>query len=274
VPEAIDLLGRLGDEAKLIAGGQSLVPMMNLRLSRPSALIDVSRLGELDYVRREGRTLRIGAMTRHRALEVPSDPSPLAGYEVFSRAARFIGHHPIRTMGTFGGSIAHADSASEWCLLAVLLDAEVVARGPSGERSIPAGDFFQGFLTTALAPDEIVVEVRVTGPVPNAALHEYARRPGDFGIVVVGAALDVTANRIDRARVAVGGVDAVPIRLPEVESLLRGAAPSNELFVEAGRLAHRQVAPVGDAHASAGYRRRLTGVLLEGALVDAARAAP
>jgi carbon-monoxide dehydrogenase medium subunit len=270
VSEAIDLLGQLGDEAKLIAGGQSLVPMMNLRLSRPSALVDVSRLDELDYVRREGDRLRIGAMVRHRALEVPVDPGPVEGFEVLSAAARLIGHHPIRTMGTFGGSIAHADSASEWCLLAVLLDAEVVVRGPGGERTIPAADFFRGFLTTALAPDEVVLEVVVAGPVPGTAVREYARRQGDFAIVVAGAAVEVTSGRIDRARVAAGGIESVPVRLPEVEALLRGAAPSAELFAEAGRLAQRSVAASTDAHASAEYRRRLTGVLVRGALADAA----
>ena len=141
VAQAVAMLAELGDEAKILAGGLSLVPMMNFRLARPSALVDVSRIGELSYIRAGADGLRIGALTTHRAVEL----SVLPGFGVLPRAARWIGHYPIRARGTFGGSVAHADPASEWCLLAVLLDARMVVAGPSGERTIGAGDFFEGF---------------------------------------------------------------------------------------------------------------------------------
>lgn len=269
VEHAVALLERLGDDAKVIAGGQSLVPMMNLRLARPAALVDLSRLDDLAYVERGSDVLRIGALTRHVALERPRDPAALAGFGVLQAASSLVGHYPIRTMGTFGGSIAHADAASEWCMLAVLLDARIGVRGPHGARWVPGSDFFKGFLTTDLAPDEVVVEVEIPGPVPNTAVREYARRAGDFAIVLAGAAVELHGGRIARARVAVGGVDAVPVRLPSVEAALTGAAPGEAVYAEAGALAAAAVEPGDDAHASAAYRRRLTGVLVHSALADA-----
>lgn len=270
VAEAVDLLAQLGDDAKVIAGGQSLVPMMNLRLARPAALVDVSRLTELDHVDRRGDVLRIGATTRHRSLEMPVDSAAFDGFGVLPAAARLVGHYPVRTMGTFGGSIAHADAASEWCLLAVLLDAEIIVRGPGGDRTIEAGRFFQGFLTTALAPDEVLVEVVLRGPVPATSLREYARRQGDFAIVAAAATLHVSSGRVAAVRVAVGGVDAVPVRLPAVEAALAGATLDAAAFREAGQIAARSVEPGGDAHASAAYRRHLTDVLVQATLADAA----
>ena len=139
VAEAVALLAELGDEAKILAGGLSLVPMMNFRLARPAALVDVSRLEGLSYLRADAANgLRIGALTTHRTVEVSRDPAILGGFGVLPRSARWIGHYPIRSRGTFGGSIAHADPASEWCLLAVLLGAQVVLTGPGGSRSVPA----------------------------------------------------------------------------------------------------------------------------------------
>src|SRR6516225_8659735 len=142
VGEAVALLAELGDEAKILAGGLSLVPMMNFRLARPSALVDVTRIPGLSYLRADGAGLRIGALTTHRAIETSTDPAVLQNFGVLPRAARWIGHYPIRARGTFGGSIAHADPASEWCLLAVLLRAEITLAGPAGERRVGAGDFF------------------------------------------------------------------------------------------------------------------------------------
>ncbi len=191
VAEAVDQLTQLGDDAKLLAGGQSLVAMMNFRLVRPSALVDVKGIPDLQYVESDGRGLRIGALTPHRWVEVMENPRVLEDFSVLKRAARWVGHYPIRTLGTFGGSIAHADPSSEWCILATLLDAEVAAVGPGGERVIPASEFFQGFFMTALEPDEMVVEVRFPEPAPHAALQEYARRAGDYGIVVAAVSLKV-----------------------------------------------------------------------------------
>ena len=152
IGEACELLARHGDGAKLLAGGQSLVPMMNFRLVRPPALVDITRIPDLRYIGRDGDALRIGALTLHREIETLADPEIVRGYELLPRAARWVGHYPIRTRGTFGGSVAHADPSAEWCMLAVLLDATIVVTGPAGEREIPAAEFFLGFFTTALEP--------------------------------------------------------------------------------------------------------------------------
>ncbi len=160
VAEAVALLTELGDEAKILAGGLSLVPMMNFRLARPTALVDVSRIGGLSYLRADAADgLRIGALTTHRAVEISRDPAVLGGFGVLPRSARWIGHYPIRSRGTFGGSIAHADPASEWCMLAVLLDAQVVLTGPDGRRTVPAAEFFEGYYSTAAGPDEMITEL-------------------------------------------------------------------------------------------------------------------
>jgi carbon-monoxide dehydrogenase medium subunit len=272
VEDALARLAELGEDAKVLAGGQSLVPMMNFRLVRPPALVDITRIPDLDYVLRDGDALRVGALTRHRAIETLDDPDVVGGYELLPRAARWVGHYPIRTRGTFGGSVAHADPSAEWCMLAVLLDATVVARGPDGEREIPAADFFLGFFTTALEPGELLVEVRFPRPRPHAAIHEFARRHGDFAIVAAAAALDVDGDRISGARIVVGGVDEIPLRVEEAERALEGAAPGGEAFAEAGRAAAEAIDPAGDVHGSADYRRDLTEVLVRRALAEAMHA--
>jgi carbon-monoxide dehydrogenase medium subunit len=269
VEDALERLAELGEDAKVIAGGQSLVPMMNFRLVRPPALVDVSRIPDLRYVMRDGDALRIGALTLHREIELLRDPSVVDGYELLPSAARSVGHYPIRTRGTFGGSIAHADPSAEWCMLAVLLDATVVVAGPGGEREIPAGEFFLGFFATALEPGELVVEVRFPRPRPHAALHEFARRQGDFAVVAVAVAVDVEGDRLSGARIVVGGVDEVPLRVETAERTLEGAAPGGEAFAEAGRAAARAVEPSSDVHGSAEYRKELTDVLVRRALAEA-----
>ena len=251
VEDALERLAELGEDAKVLAGGQSLVPMMNFRLFRPPALVDVTRIPDLRYVMRDGDALRIGALTVHREIETLRDPDIVSGYEILPRAARWVGHYPIRTRGTFGGSIAHADPAAEWCMLAVLLDATIVVAGPSGEREVPASEFFLGFFTSALEPGELLVEVRFPRPRPNAALQEFARRHGDFAIVAAAVALDVDGDRIREPRVVVGGVDEVPLRV---------------------RAAAKAVEPSADVHGSAEYRRDLTDVLVRRALAEAIHA--
>jgi carbon-monoxide dehydrogenase medium subunit len=272
VEDALERLAELGDEAKVIAGGQSLVPMMNFRLVRPPALVDVLRIPDLRYVMRDGDELRIGALARHREVEHLGDPELVAGYEVLPAAARWVGHLPIRTRGTFGGSIAHADPSAEWCMLAVLLDAIVVLAGPDGQRKLPASDFFRGFFTTALEPGELLVEVRFPRPRPHAALQEFARRHGDFAIVAAAVAVDIEDDRMSDARVVVGGVDEVPLRVEAAEQALEGAAPGAEAFAEAGRAAAAAVEPSSDVHGSAEYRRELTDVLVRRALAEAVHA--
>ena len=185
VDEAVALLAELGDEAKILAGGLSLVPMMNFRLARPAFLVDVSRIGGLSYLRADPAdgqetALRVGALTTHRTVETTCDPAVLKNFGVLPRSARWIGHYPIRSRGTFGGSIAHADPASEWCLLAVLLGARVVLTGPDGPRTVPAAEFFEGYYSTAAGPDEMITELWFPAPAPNAVLTEFAHRQGDF----------------------------------------------------------------------------------------------
>ncbi|MBO0850186.1 MAG: FAD binding domain-containing protein [Pseudonocardia sp.] len=267
--EATELLAELGEEAKLLAGGLSLVAMMNFRLAHPSALIDLGRVEGLSYLRREDGTLRIGALTTHHAVETGLD---VLGDEfgVLARAACHLGHYPIRTRGTFGGSIAHCDPTAEWCLLAVLLDGRVVVTSAArGRRTIPADEFLRGYFSTALEPDEVVVEVIFPRPARHAALTEFARRRGDFALVAAAVDLEVADGRCRRGRVALGGVDVTAVRVPEAEAVLTDAAPGDDLWTEAADAAARAVEPGSDAHASAEYRRRLTRTLVHRALREA-----
>jgi carbon-monoxide dehydrogenase medium subunit len=257
--EAIDRLAELGEDAKVLAGGQSLVPMMNFRIVRPPALVDVSRVPDLAYLARDGDALRIGALALHRDVEHARDDL-LDGFGVLKHAAPLVGHMPIRARGTFGGSVAHGDPASEWCLLAVALGAEIVARGPDGERTIPADEFFLGFFTTALEPGELLCEVRFPAPRPRAALEEFARRHGDYAIVAAAVALD------GEPRVVIGGVDAVPVRAGAAEAVLAGGEPDAEAIEEAAQAAAGEVDPGSDVHGSADYRRKLTAVMVRRAL--------
>src|ERR1700728_3266199 len=206
VAEAVALLTGLGEDAKVLAGGQSLVPMMNLRLARPSALVDITRIPGLDYLRAGPDGLHIGALTKHRAVETTQDPAVLAGFGVLQRSARWIGHYPIRSRGTFGGSVAHGDSTAEWCILAVLLGAQIILTGPGGQRQVGAGDFFEGFFTIAAEPDEVITEVWFPAPAPHAALTEFAPRQGDFATVASAVSVELaSAARIDGA----GGTDGI-----------------------------------------------------------------
>jgi carbon-monoxide dehydrogenase medium subunit len=272
VEDALERLAELGEDAKVLAGGQSLVPMMNFRLVRPPALVDITRVPDLKYVLRDGDALRVGALTLHREVELLRDPEIVAGYELLPRAARWVGHYPIRTRGTFGGSIAHADPSAEWCMLAILLDATIVALGPGGEREIPAADFFLGFFTTALEPGELLVEVRFPRPRPHAAIHEFARRHGDFAIVAAAVAVDLEGDRMSEPRIVIGGVDEVPLRVEAAERVLDGAAPGGEAFAAAGRAAAEAVEPSSDVHGTAEYRKELTDVLVRRALAEALHA--
>ncbi|WP_431902620.1 FAD binding domain-containing protein [Nonomuraea sp. bgisy101] len=256
VAGAVALLAELGEDAKYIAGGQSLVAMMNFRLARPSHLVDLNGLrGELAYIRSEDGALRVGALTTHHQVET----APLGrDFAVLGDAMEWIGHLPIRTRGTVGGSLAHSDATAEWCLLAVLLGAEVVVHGPGGLRRVPAEDLFLGFFTTALEPEEMIIEVVFPRPAPHAALAEHAERRGDFA--VVAAAVD-----LDARRVVLGGVAPVPLRVPEAEAVLAGGGT----FAECAEAAAAAIDPPSDANGSAGYRRALTRTLIVRACEEA-----
>jgi aerobic carbon-monoxide dehydrogenase medium subunit len=269
VGEAIALLAELGDEAKILAGGLSLVPMMNFRLARPSALVDVTRIEGLSYLRANGDGLSVGALTTHRAIETSQDPSVRDGFGVLPRSARWIGHYPIRSRGTFGGSIAHADPASEWCLLAVLLDAQVVLTGPQGQRTVPAAEFFQGYYTTAASPDEMITEVRFPRPQPHAVLTEFAPRQGDFAIVAAAVTVDIEDGVCRSGRVVLGGVGPQPF--DTAASALAGQPAGPQAWQAMGEHAASQIDPPDDTHGTSEYRRRLTATLVSRALADAAK---
>jgi carbon-monoxide dehydrogenase medium subunit len=266
VDEAVALLAELGDETKILAGGLSLVPMMNFRLARPSALIDVTRVEGLSYLRAENG-LRIGALTTHRMVETCRDPAVLGDYGVLPRSARWIGHYPIRSRGTFGGSIAHADPASEWCLLAVLLDAQVGLTGPDGHREVPAAEFFQGYYTTVASPDEMITELSFPHPAPHAVLTEFAPRQGDFAVVAAAVTLDVADGVCRSGRVVLGGVGAQPVQVET--GVLAGQPAVPATWQAMGEHAATQIDPAEDTHGSGEYRRRLAATLVARALAEA-----
>lgn len=261
VADAVDALARYGADAAVLAGGQSLVPMLNLRLARPSALVDVFHLHELRYLRGDGGGLRVGANTTQRTLETASTEA-LHGFEVLREAVRWVGHYPTRTRGTVGGSIAHADPAAELPLLAVLLDAEVGLTGSDGDRWVPAAAFFQGYMTTARAPDELVVELRIPPLEGAATFTEHARRHGDFGIVLAGATLVMDGAVCRSARIALGGVASVPLRFPDVEQQLEGRHLDDETVDEAVALVATSLDPPADGQFTAAYRRQLAAALV------------
>src|SRR5437588_9246235 len=267
--EAVALLVRYGGDAKLLAGGQSLVPLLNFRLARPAALVDLNRIKSLAYIREQDGQVRLGAMTRQRTIEF----SPVVARQLplLREATRWVGHLPIRTRGTIGGSLAHADPSAEYPAVLMALEGEVVARGPRGERVVKAADLFQTYLTTSLAPEEILVEVRL-GAMPAGAgyaLEEFARRHGDFAIVGIAALIVREGQRCQRARLATAGAGPVPVRLRAAEEILEREGLGEAAIEAAARRATELVDPDADIHASADYRRHLAGVLTKRALTRA-----
>jgi carbon-monoxide dehydrogenase medium subunit len=266
VKEAVTTLASWGDEAKVMAGGQSLVPMMNFRVVRPAMVVDISRLLELDYVReRDDGGLSIGALTRHRVLE--TSPLVTGRFPIIPDTMRHVAHLAIRNRGTIGGSLSHADPAAELPMLVCLLDAQIVVQSVRGLRTIDAQDFFVGALTTALAHDELVVRIDLPGrPRQGWAFEEFARRAGDFALAAAGVELQVEAGRISRACVAMMGVADTPIRRPRAEQVLTGARLDDECIARAVSAGCDDLMPRQDLHASPDYRRHLAAVLLRRAL--------
>jgi carbon-monoxide dehydrogenase medium subunit len=269
--DALELLAEVGEDGKVLAGGQSLVPSMNFRLARPSFIVDINGLVNLTYVDASGESVRIGALTRHSMFEAPAVVAGPLG-ALLSRAARHVGHLPIRVRGTFGGSIAHADPAAEWCMLATLLDATMIATGQTGEREIGAREFFKTVFTTALEPTELLTEIRLPklAETSRVGFVEFSRRAGDFAIVAAATVLDMTDGNISGARVALGGVGGTPVRAPGAERVLAGNAPSQEVFRAAADAAGSEVEPIADIHGDAEYRRDLVRVLTRRALEQTA----
>jgi carbon-monoxide dehydrogenase medium subunit len=269
VDEALAILGRYDGEARVLAGGQSLVPMMNFRLATPKAIIDLNRIAGLSYIEEDGDVVRIGAMTRQRRLEF--EPLVAAKLPLLREALRWVGHLPTRSRGTIGGSIAHADPSAEIPMVLQVLEGEVVARGPQGERQIAAQDLFHSALTTSLDPLEIITEVRLPAIPAQAiyAVEEFARRKGDFAIAAVAVMLMRDGGRCTKARLATAGVGPASIRLRDAEAVLEQQGLSEAAIAEAADRAKAQVDPVSDLNGSAEYRRHLTGVLMSRAIEKA-----
>lgn len=267
--EVVELLIELGDDAKILAGGQSLAPMMNFRLAHPSALIDINTVSGLDYIRREGDELCVGALTRHRTLEISAASEVRDGFALLPKAARWIGHYPIRSRGTVGGSIAHSDPTAEWCILARLFDADVVVLGVGGKRVVPAAEWFTGFLTTSAEPTDMVVETRFSRPRTYGALTEYSRRRGDFAIAAAAVVFNVAEDRCKDVSVVLGGVANEPLRLPQVESLVEDSEPTGSNWDNAASLAAASIKATSDSNGDESYHRHLVETLVKRAFAEA-----
>ncbi|MGH8872448.1 MAG: FAD binding domain-containing protein [Acidimicrobiia bacterium] len=268
VDDAVSLLAEV-DQAKVLAGGQSLVPAMNFRLARPTALIDINRLPGLDHVTVADDEVRIGALTRHRRFEEPAVAGPLG--RLLAEMAHHVGHLPIRVRGTFGGSLAHADPAAEWCLVARTLDATMVAVSTDGERLIPAAEFFATVFTTALGPRELLTEVRMPllGDRHAVGFSEFSRRAGDFALVMVAVVVEIGDGVVTKANIGAGGVSDVPVRLSGAEDVLVGQPWESRYWDAAAEAARAEVDPFEDIHASPEYRRDLVEALVRRACSQA-----
>ncbi len=275
VGEALALLEEHAAEARVLAGGQSLVPLMNMRLVHPDVLIDINGISELSFIEATNGGLAIGALTRDATLV--SDKKVAESLSVLSEAAHFVGHPAIRNRSTVGGSIAHADPAAELPAVMVALNAEIIARSRSGSRTISSQDFFKGFLTTDLKDGEMLTEVRIPGlpPRSGSAFVEFARREGDYALAGVAAVITLDENgTIADARLGLCSVGPAPVRPQAAEASLRGQRPGNEAWAAAAAaVASILDKPLSDIHGSADYRRHLAGVLTKEALAAAAERA-
>jgi carbon-monoxide dehydrogenase medium subunit len=270
VAEAVKILAEVaGKDGRVLAGGQSLVPIMAFRLAKPAHLVDINEIEELGRIASDGKTLMIGARVRHAAFHKPVVEGPLGA--LLTRVARHIAHYPIRTRGTFCGSIAHADPASEWCLVAATLDATMVAKSTRGERLIAAEDYFEGIMTTALKEDELLAEVRL--PIPAAdtkfGFQEFSRRAGDFAMAAALVSYRLRDGKIAHARVGVGGAEVSPRRIAQAEAALNGQAPDDTVFRAAADAAANAIDAMEDHQTSAKYRRDLVLAMVRRALEQA-----
>jgi carbon-monoxide dehydrogenase medium subunit len=267
IDEAVTLLAEVAPlDGRVLAGGQSLVPIMAFRLTRPAHLVDINGVEALRRLAVEGERLCIGACVRHSAFHRPVVDGPLG--QLLSTVVHHIAHHPIRTRGTFCGSVAHADPASEWCTVAAALDAEIVAQSVRGSRVIPAREFFAGIMTTTLAEDELLTEVRLPLLAPDTrfGFYEFNRRAGDFALAMALAAYRVENGRIVEPRLAVGGAEPHARRMADAEQALAGRPPTAESFADAAEHAAAAVDPMEDAQTTAEYRRDLVRTVARRAL--------
>ncbi len=275
VDEAVTLLIENGEESRVLAGGQSLVTLMNMRLAQPNVLVDINEIGELAYVRPWNSGLALGAMTRDATLERSSMAA--ARIPVLVEAARCVGHPAIRNRSTVGGSISHADPAAELPAVMLALDAEFEAHGPSGSRTIAAKNFFQGYLQTSLVHGEILTELRIPG-LPSrsgSAFLEFARREGDYALAGVAAVVTLGEDgTIANARLGLCSVGPAAVRPHDAEALLRGQHPGPEAWKAAASAVIAALDDLpSDIHGSADYRRHIAGVMTERALALSAQRA-
>jgi len=270
VEEAVRLLGTHKDDAKLLAGGHSLIPLMKLRLTSPKHVIDLRRVSGLSGVREEGGAIVIGALTTHYAIE--SNASLKAKCPILTEAGAMIGDPQVRNLGTIGGSLAHADPAADWPAVVLALGAELRATGPKGARTIKADDFFKDLLTTALAPDEVLTEVRIPVPAAGSGMA-YVKHPhpaSRFAVVGIAAVLSVSGGKCQTARVAVTGVGAKATRATGVEAALAGKALDAQAIAAAAEKAADGIAMSADLQGSVEYKQHLTRVYARRALEAAA----
>jgi carbon-monoxide dehydrogenase medium subunit len=267
VEEAVGQLSEFAPlDGRILAGGQSLVPIMAFRMARPAHLIDINEVEGLEQLKVDGDTLSIGARVRHAAFHKPVVEGPLG--QLLSYVVRHIAHYPIRMRGTFCGSLAHADPSSEWCLVAATLGARLVAKSVRGERLIDVADFLEGIMSTSLQEDELLAEVRL--PLLSAdtkfGFYEFSRRAGDFAMAAALATYRVVDGVIVEARVGIGGAEASPRRLSEAEVLLNGNPPATEVFRAAAEAAAGAIDPLEDIQTTGEYRRDLVRAVTRRAL--------
>jgi carbon-monoxide dehydrogenase medium subunit len=268
--EAVKILAEVAPhDGRVLAGGQSLVPIMAFRLAKPAHLVDINEVEGLDRLASDGKTLSIGARVRHGAFHKPVIDNPLG--RLLAVVVRHIAHYPIRMRGTFCGSLAHADPSSEWCLTAATLDATMVAKSTRGERLIAAAEFFQGLMSTALAEDELLAEVRLPLLPADAkfGFNEFNRRAGDFAMAASLVTYRLQGGKIAEAHVGVGGAEPSPRRIPEAEAALNGQAPGDAAFRAAAEAAATAVDAMEDHQTSAEYRRDLVRAVVRRALEHA-----
>jgi carbon-monoxide dehydrogenase medium subunit len=269
--EAVAVLAEVApDDGRVLAGGQSLVPIMAFRLAKPTHLVDINGIKELAQITVADGQLRIGACVRHAAFYEPVCEGPLG--KLLATVVRKIAHHPIRTRGTFCGSVAHADPASEWCAVVATLDAEMVARSNRGTRIIAAKDYFDGIMTTALNDEDILIEVRLPllAADTRVGFQEFSRRAGDFAMSMAVVTYRLDDGKIADARVGIGGAEPFPRRIAEAEAALNGKVPGPEAFHAAGEAAAAAIEPLEDNQISAEYRRDLVLAMTRRALDSAA----
>jgi carbon-monoxide dehydrogenase medium subunit len=265
--EAVKILAEVAPkDGRVLAGGQSLVPIMAFRLAKPTHLVDINNVAGLDKIAEDTKFLTIGACVRHAAFHKPVTGNPLG--TLLSNVAHHIAHYPIRMRGTFCGSLAHADPASEWCLVAATLDATFIARSTHGERAIAAKQFFTGIMSTTLAEDELLVEARLP-LLPNDArfgFNEFSRRAGDFAMAASLVTYRLQAGKMADARVGLGGAEASPRRIGEAEAALNGQTAGDKAFRAAAEAAAGAIDPLEDHQTTAEYRRDLVRAVVRRAL--------